>query len=612
MCKDCDGRVPMTSLGRTVAAALALVLGHSVGTLHAQEEPLRQYTETVVVTATADPIVLAELPREVTILTAQEIANLPLRTVTDLLSYAAGVDVRARGPFGAQADFSMRGSTFSQVAILIDGVRINDAQTGHHNGDIPIPLSAIDRVEIVHGSGSSLHGADAVGGTVNIITKRATASPELGVSVGSFGLVEADANAGASAGRAEESASLSIRRSSGFAFDRELADVAASSRTSVGDRTTLLVGVTRKAFGANGFYGPSPSKEWTDQTFVSFTRTLLDGTRWKLSGVAAYRTHGDRFLWDVRQPNLFESRHRTHAATGLLTAQHTISERTHVSLGTEMGSDWIRSNTLGDDSFQHASAFVELRRAVGSGSWLYPAVRYDAYSAFGSSVSPSIGVASSLTRTVKLRGSLGRAFRIPSFTERYYRDPVHRADASLQPEHAWTAEAGVDWLARSVWLVNASVFRRWDSNLIDWVRPTSDVPWRSSNIRLVRTDGFDVQVQRPAAAGGTFAFHYEYLDVKPDALSLLSLYTLDFARHRAGVSTTLSLPAGLVAGQRLEVVQRVGAPRAWLWDGRLSRSFGRLEASVEASNLLDAHYQEVRGVDMPGRWLRGSLRVKGL
>jgi outer membrane cobalamin receptor len=603
--------MPLTSLRRTVAATLALMLVPTVGVLAAQDEPPRQYSETVVVTATADPMVLTELPREVTVLTAGEISNLPVRTVTDLLSYAAGVDVRARGPFGAQADFSMRGSNFSQVAILIDGVRINDAQTAHHNGDIPIPLSAIDRVEIVHGSGSSLHGADAVGGTINIITKRATADPELGVSAGSFGFVEADANAGASWEHVEESASLSVRRSSGFTFDRELSDVAASSRTSVGDRTTLLVGVTRKAFGANNFYGPSPSKEWTDQTFVSLTRTLLDGTRWKISSVAAYRTHGDRFLWDVRQPDVFESRHRTHAVTGLLTARRAISERTHLSVGAEAGSDWIRSDTLVDDSYQHASAFAELRRAVGSRSWLYPAVRYDAYTAFGSSMSPSIGGASALTNTVKLRGSFGRAFRIPSFTERYYRDPVHRAYPGLQPEHAWTAEAGVDWLAGSVWLVNGSVFRRSDSDLIDWVRPTSDVPWRSANIRLVRTDGFEVQVQRPAGAGGTLAFHYEYLDVKPDALELLSLYTLDYARHRAGISTTVSLPAGLITGQRLDVVQRVGAPLAWLWDARLSRIFGRLEASVEASNLLNARYQEVRGIDMPGRWLLGSIRVKG-
>jgi vitamin B12 transporter len=160
--------------------------------------------------------------------------------------------------------------------------------------------------------------------------------------------------------------------------------------------------------------------------------------------------------------------------------------------------------------------------------------------------------------------------------------------------------------------VNGSVFRRWDRNLIDWVRATAADTWRTANIRLVHTDGIELSAERPTSAGGTLAVHYVYLDVKPEAFFLLSKYTLDYARHRGGVSATVALPVGVVLGQRLDVVQRVGARRTVIWDGRVSRWFGRLELSVEATNILGAHYEEVSGVDMPGRWLRGSLRVRGL
>ena len=573
----------------------------------AQDAVPQRYAETVVVTATADPVRLGAVPKQVSVVTAEEIARLPVRTIADLLSYA-GVDVRTRGPFGAQADLSIRGAGFGQVVVLVNGVRINDAQTGHHNADIPVPLSAIDCTEIVRGSGSSLHGADAVGGTINVITRRTTTRPVVRVSAGSFGLLEGEVSAGGSWTGVQESVSISARRTSGFTFDRELADLAASSQTGFGGRTTLFVSHLRKAFGANGFYGPSPSKEWTNQTLVSLQRTSTPGERWALTTVMSYRTHGDRFLWDVRQPAGFESRHRTHAATGVLKAQRAVSERTHLTAGAEVGADWMQSSTLGGHAYGHAGLFAEVRQAIGAASWLYPGLRYDAYSASGGSASPSLGVAISPAGPVTLRASVGRAFRIPSFTERYYRDPAHQADPGLGPEHAWTVEGGADWRAGAAWLVSGTVFRRWDQDLIDWVRPTATDTWRSANIRRVDTHGLEVAVRRPAGAAGTVALQYAYLDVRPDALDLLSKYTLDYARHRATASATVALPAGLVLGQRLDLVARMNAPRAWIWDARITRAFGELELSVEASNLLDRQYQEVRGVDMPGRWARVSLR----
>lgn len=112
------------------------------------------YRQTVVVTAAATPVELGSVTRTLTVITRDQIAELPVRSVADILRLAASVDVRARGGFGVQSDFAVRGASFGQMLVLVDGVRLNDAQSGHHNGDIPVPVEDIERIEILHGPGS--------------------------------------------------------------------------------------------------------------------------------------------------------------------------------------------------------------------------------------------------------------------------------------------------------------------------------------------------------------------------------------------------------------------------------------------------------------------------
>lgn len=572
------------------------------------DQPAR-YAERVVVSANAGPVPFGVLTRDTDVITAEEIARLPVDSVAGLLRYLGGLDVRSRGPYGAQSDFSIRGGNFAQVAVLVNGVRINDAQTGHHNSDIPIPLSAIDRIEVVRGPGSSLHGADALAGAINIITRREPGRVAGQIAAGSDGLVAVEAAAGGSRGGLREVVALSALRTSGFMFDRDVSSLAASSQSRLGEHSALLLAHVRKAFGANGFYGPSPSKEWTDQTLVSFERSLAAGPGWSAAAVATYRTHGDRFLWDVRQPSGFTSRHRTHAATALVKAGRAVATGTRVTVGGEAGADWIRSSTLGDDGLVRGSVFAEIQQQAGARVHLDPAVRVDAYSTFGPTVNPSVGAAVTLTPALKLRGSAGRAFRVPTYTERFYRDPVHSANPDLRPERTWSAEAGADWATSSGWLVSATAFRRWEWDGIDWVRTTPRDTWRTANIQRIGTGGVDVGARRAVGPLGSLRIDYAYLDVAPGPLDVLSLYTLDYARHLATFSAVVPFEAGFACATRIGYGRRADAAGYLVWDARVDRSFGRFTASIEASNLLGARYQEVRGVDMPGREIRASIRL---
>ena len=142
------------------------------------------------------------------------------------------------------------------------------------------------------------------------------------ISAGQDGFVEGSFSAGLGKGKIKQSASVSANRSSGFQYDRDFRSVTASAHTSIGERTSFQISHMNKEFGANGFYGPAPSKEWTNQTLVSFERRFEGSPDSGAVLQAYYRTHGDRFLYDIRVPELFESSHRTHAAVASVKLRH--------------------------------------------------------------------------------------------------------------------------------------------------------------------------------------------------------------------------------------------------------------------------------------------------
>lgn len=561
-------------------------------------------SQAVVVSAATEPVPLDALARAVVVITREEIDRLPRSSVADLLRLAASVEVRTRGGFGAQNDLSIRGGGFGQVLVLVDGLRLNDSQSGHHNMDVPVALDQIERIEIVRGTGSSLYGADAMTATVNVIT---AARPGVRGSLagGEHGLIRAAASATSTAGGLTSAIAAWGTRTSGFMFDREVATGGVSFSAALSPRRKVTVSHLRNAFGANGFYGPSPSKEWTDQSLVSFT-DAIGGPGRRVTVQTAYRTHGDHFLWDVARPGFSENRHRSHAVTAG-AAFRSGRARNWITLGAEAGFDWIRSNNLGDHAFGRVGLLVEHQRALGSRTTVYPALRYDRYSVFGDNWSPSAAAVVALSRSLRVRVSAGRAFRVPTFTERYYRDPAHTAVAALAPERAWGYEGGLD-LTLGPWLAAVTPFVRRETDVIDWVRSTTAEPWQTANIRAVRTRGLEAGLTR-TWRGGTTRAEYTWIDAEAPTLTGLSKYVADYARHSVAVSATFSLPGNASAGFRSDCRRKVDGRAYCGVDARVGRAFRGLELFVEAANLFDVRYQEVVGVDMPPRWMLAGVRA---
>jgi outer membrane cobalamin receptor len=572
------------------------------------------FRQTVVVTAAARPVELGTVPRAMTVITREEIARLPVESIADVLRLAASIDVRARGVRGVQTDFAVRGATFGQMLVLVDGVRLNDAQSGHHNGDIPVPLDAVERIEVLYGPDSSLLGADAFGGTVNIITRRGASTPTLSVQGGSFGLAAGRGSAGFERGSMKESLAVSADRSSGFMDDRDFKTTILRSKTTIGERSNVGVSYLWKGFGANNFYGGNaPSREWTNQTLLTADHEFADTHGWSLTAATSYRTHGDHFIFNQTRPELSDNRHRTHEVLVSASGAHRAGDRGSFTVGVEGGGDWIRSTNLGDHALSRVSAFGEWRAEIGRRAQADATLRVDRYTEFGTSWNPSLGVSWWAAPAVRVRASTGRAFRVPTFTERYYSDPANLARPEVGPETAWAGEGGVDLFAGRGWMFQATVFGRADRDVIDWLRPTVADRWRTYNIRRVDTVGVELGARRSFADGAFVQAGYTEINLDAAPVDQLSKYVLDYAPHSFTAAGSLPLSRGLSIAPRVEYRYRsraAGNLDYVLLDARIAKRLSQtFELRVDGTNLLDADYQEIAGIAMPGAALAISLAV---
>jgi outer membrane cobalamin receptor len=562
-------------------------------------------SQEVFVTATLAPLPASSISRSATTVSREDVEAAGLGSIVDALRLVPGVDVRARGPRDVQTDFSIRGATFGQHLVLADGMRLNNGQTGHHNGEIPLPAIAVDRVEIVAGAGSSVHGADALGGTINVITRR-DAHAAASLLFGQHGLV--DAQLSAAGGVLPERWTMSgwTSRSSGFMFDRDWALGGVAVRGDVARGVTVDVRHQRRAFGANGFYGNSPSKEWTDQTLAAVRFQRRSGA-WTTTAQVVGRHHTDHFRWDINHPGVSENRHRTNAVDATVETRRLAGTAT-IAFGAAAGGDDVRSSNLGNHDYTRVSGFAEVQSPVATRSTVQAGVRIDDYSTFGHAVSPTVSFVTSLSSDIRVRASAGHAFRIPTFTELYYSDPNTLGRADLRAERGWTLDGGTDW-TRGPWLATASVFRRWDSDVIDFVRAAPDERFQATNVRDVTATGLETSVTRRWSRAQV-RLSYAGLSVDAPALTMESRYVLEYARHQTGLSVSTPLAAGLRLAVNLDHRLRRDGQNYALVGARLSRAFGRVDLFVDGTNLFDVEYREIAGVAMPGRWISGGFTLR--
>ena len=563
-----------------------------------QPEPRK---ESVVVTGTFEPLSVDSIDRSVSVVDARE-APLLYNHWVDYLQLDPSIDLQQRAADGVQADLTIRGSTFGQTLVLLDGLRMNDAQSAHHNMDLPVPTDSIDRIEILRGAGSTLYGSDAMAGSVNIITGPPKYSEiRVGAGVGNFGVNQQNADAAWVAGRWDENLSVDREFSSGFIPDRDYRKFTAFSNTglqTVLGRTQIMLGYGDDPFGANQFYGNFDSFERTKSWFGGIKQDLGENTEFDL----AYRRHTDEFILFRENPSIYENNHSDESWQTAVRRKQKLGQNSTLFYGAEGFHESIDSNNLGLHARSRGAVYADYDVRAWKRFSFSVGAREEIFNATRGEFSPTIAAGYWLRAGFKLKGSASHAFRLPTYTDLYYSDPATIGNANLQPETAWDYEGGLVWDRGGRYQAQVTLFERREKNGIDYVRASSADLWHAENIDVLNFTGVETSLTIRLPRRQRLQIAYTGLDGNLQSLGgLQSEYISNYPVDDASVTWQGTLPGTLVARTRIGVINRFDKDPYALWDFGIAREFRYVAAHMDLANITDTRYQEIPGVVMPGR-----------
>jgi len=586
-------------------ALAAVLIALAVPPARAQEE--------VIVTATRLGSTTGVWKDRVRIIGEEEIDSWSGSTLSDLLSRASVLDVQRRGP--AQADLSLRGSGFEQVLVLVDGVPVNDPQTGHHNLNLPITIDDIARIEVLPGIASSIHGPGAFAGVINIVTK--SGAPQESVfraSAGSFSTHSSSVSVAGNNLKPDRKlaysarASASLEQTAGHRPGTEATSLVLSHGATVfhpGGLTRFRLGYQDRHFGAADFYGPWPSSESTGTLLVFLSSVLGDPENLEVLPRLSFRRHDDDFLLDRNDPTGFRSDHQSRVMGAELAFRMNETFIGSLVLGLEHNEQEIESSTLGDHDRRRFGVFFE--HGIQLARWLHLnwAMRAD----WGDAefLSPSISLRIDPLENLKLLVSAARGFRLPSFTELYYSSPANQGEPALVPEESTAADLTVVFQAAKGITLTASGFIKRDTNLVDWIKAVETAPWKATNVGAITSGGAELRIQVAPRPDTHLELGYTRLELNKNKPALFSKYVFRQPIDDVLLRATGPLLFGIKGTLSARFRRRPETDGAIIIDARLMRSLGPVNIFIEAANILDAHEEEIPGAPLPGFSLLAGL-----
>ena len=624
-------------------AAAFLFAALSAGTAGAQSRV--ETIDKVTVSATRVPVALHSSARIVTLMDSLTIASAPAETVNDLLKYALGVDVRQRGAMGMQTDISIRGGTYNQVAVLLDGINITDPQTGHNSFDFPVNLCDIERIEVLEGPAARVYGTSSLLGAVNIVTRKPfDKSVSASLEGGSFRSFGATASAALGYDRGFGSISAGYQRSDGFSrnaagglnSDFGAVKAFAHGAHDFGPREiSWQAGVSNKDFGSSTFYS-SKFDDQFEHTLKTFASVKSEGKGALHFTPAIYWNHGeDRFELFRNAPEKYPFNfHKTNVAGANLNFR-VDSRLGQTAFGAEARHERIVSTNLGERLAQPQGVYVcglsrtalnlFLEHHVVLGRLSASAgltTVYNTGNREGVRLFPGFDANLRLSDAVRLYASYNTSYRMPTFTELYYSVGGHLADPNLKAEKLRALEGGVKFLGRGV-RAFASVYYNRGYDLIDWIKDTSlgdDAPWMSVNHTRLNTLGQEVSVRlslpellnRPGFFFRTLQLGYSHQSQdKALEANLRSVYSLEYVRHKVVAQAGFRFWENLALDLSWRYVDRSTGSELMapynLLDAKLDYDFPRLNLYVRANNLLNRTWYDFGDIPQPGLWLMAGV-----
>ncbi|WP_075602464.1 TonB-dependent receptor plug domain-containing protein [Saccharicrinis aurantiacus] len=614
----------------------------------------------VEVSARRSPALYSEVGRVVNVITRKEIESLPVQSPQDLLKYVMGVDVRQRGPMGIQADVSIRGGSFDQVMILLNGINITDPQTGHLSLNLPIDMQSIERVEVLEGPGSRVHGPNAFSGAINFVTgTKEKNNITVNAMGGDFGLYNVGGNATIIKGNTKNYIAANKSASNGFMANTDFDSYNVFYQGQLdlqGDKLDLQVGHTDKEFGANSFYSAAYPNQFEQNKTTFASLSFQSDGKIKLKPSIYWRRHQDRFelFRDYEDAASWYDGHNYHLTDVFGANMNAVIPWVagKTAVGGDFRSENVWSNVLGlpmDEpidvpgepegtftnsySRSNASFFLEHtythnRLSVSAGLM----ANYNSGLGFGFDYFPGIDASYWITSGLKGFASVNKSLRMPTFTDLFYNGPTNVGNPNLKPEEATTYEAGFKYLESGI---NATLvgFYRDGKNMIDWGIPTEELgdngKYTTSNINDIATVGIEAsaninfaQLVSPNFFVQNVNLNYAWLDQSKDALpGYTSAYVFNYLKHKfnAGVSHKLISNLGATwnflyqdrMGEYTDVVNGnvIDYDPFWLCDLRVHWTKPKYTIYAEASNIFNNDYVDFGNINQPGRWFRAGIKI---
>ena len=533
-----------------------------------QNEPDNALSEIVI--SGRVPVTLEQSANKVDIISRDEIERSKVQSVNDLLKLCSSIDVRQRGAFGVQTDIGIGGGTFDQISILINGVSVNNPQTGHLTADFPVAIEDIERIEVYDGASARCFGSQALNGAVNIITRTEKQTQSgLHVEGGSYGTAGVGAFTNLSSSAFTHRISADYLRSDGATPNSDFQKTRAFYR-GIYDSDVLSLnwqaGYNYQRYGANTFYSANYPNQWerNNRIMLSFKGHTKQGAVHLDPSVSWIRSY-DHFQL-VRNTSTGENFHRNDVFTAELNT-YTYWTLGRTAFGGELRHEGILSTNLGKPLEEHLyvpienhkllnythrdqrtnmSFFLEHMMVVDNFTFSLGALA-NRNSAVNDrfSLYPGVDISYRPARHLKFYISWNKSMRLPTFTDLYYKSHTQEGNVALKPERMATAKLGADfnnsWMAVSV----QGIYRR-GSNMIDWVMYSADDIYHSTQFRLHNYEigcnsKLDFTQLIPSqkfleALNVSYMYNYQKKYDKTDIYK--SNYALEYLRHKARVSLT--------------------------------------------------------------------------
>lgn len=554
--------------------------------------------------------------RTITILTNDDLTKSAATNLADVLQNVTGVDIRRRGIDGMQSDLYIRGGNFDQTLLLIDGVKMDDAQTGHHTMNGILSLENIERIEIIKGPAARIYGQNAFTGAINIITKAVTNNAAtINLGYGSYENKKGEVSLAHKFNQGDVLASVSYQESDGYRFNTDFKNTAVFLKSNF-KNYSLITSFAERNFGANGFYSSPAYKDQYEETQTSLVAISSDYSSGNLTIKPRiyWRRNEDMYLLVRENPSYYKNLHISNKV-GAETNVVFNSSLGKTGVGLDASRIFLVSNNLGDHQRTAITGFIEHRfEFLNNRIDVTPGVAISSYSDFDTKAFPGLDVGYRISEKVKLYGNIGYTYRVPTFTDLYYVGPATKGNADLEAESALAEELGIKFTVPN-FQMDVSLFNRKSDNLIDWTKDNEADKWEARNFSEVVAKGLETTLNYQFKLGKhqqKLNLGYSFIEdnIKNNNIQFTQ-YSLNSIKHQ--LTSGISAKFSPIFSQHItyRYVERTNGQHYNVVDAKIgARLKTHMEFFVAANNIFNAKYTETNLVPMPKGNLMAGFTYK--